>query len=100
MKYSKIIENLYFDLQRQIAFVNSTWKTKLQKNEKKSMSENKINWYYGYAIQRGKYRVYLKYRDDIFNSLQKELDLRTLEYLGNIFNSFSDIRFIPSNNEV
>lgn len=100
MKYSEIIENCYFDLQRQVAFANSTWRTKLQKMIKKGLPESRISWYYDYAIQRSKYRVYLKYRNDIFNSLRMEIDRRTLGYLGGVFNSFSNIRFIPFNNEV
>ena len=100
MKYSEIVENLYFDLQRQMAFVNSTWKTKSQKMTKKGMPEIRIAWYYDYAIQRGKYRVYLKYQSDIFNILQTEIDRKTFRYLGSIFNSFSNVKSIPFDSEV
>lgn len=97
MKYSKIVEKCYFDLQDQMKLINKTWQIKIQKLRRKNMPEIRIAWYYDYAIQRGKYRVYLKYRSDIFNSLQMEIDRKTLRYLGGIFNSFSNIKSIPIN---
>ena len=100
MKYSEIVENYYFDLQNQVAFINYTWNTKRQKMIKKGMPEIKITWYYDYAIQRGKYRVYLKYQNDIFNSLQMEIDRKFLKYLDDIFNSFADIKVFPFGDKV
>lgn len=100
MKYPKVIKNYYFDLQNQVAFINRTWNTKMQKMIKKGMPEIRIAWYYNYAIQRGKYRVYLKYRNDIFKILRMGIDRKILGYLIDIFNSFSNIELIPYNNEV
>ena len=100
MNLTETIENCYFDIMNQVAFVNKTWKPKMQKMIKRGISEARITWYYDYAIQRGKYRVYLKYQSDIFNILQTEIDRKIFRYLGSIFNSFSNVKSIPFDSEV
>ena len=100
MKYSKIIEKYYFDLQDRISLINKTWQIKIQKMRRKNMPEIRIAWYYDYAIQRGKYHVYLKYQSDIFNIVLTEIDRKTFKYLDNIFNSFSNVKSIPFGDKV
>lgn len=95
MNLTETIENCYFDIMNQVAFVNKTWKPKMQKMIKRGISEARITWYYDYAIQRGKYRVYLKYQNSIFDCLNIEVTRKTMAYLSSIFQSFVNVNFIP-----